>query len=80
MCFFAGAHRINLRGGKKKLIEICNQRPNKILEVYSFCVNLQVLSGNFLNSYGKDIINIHHGLLPSFKGGNPSKQVQSLPS
>lgn len=37
---------------------------------------MQVLSGNFLSSYGKDIINIHHGLLPSFKGGNPSKQVQ----
>ncbi|XP_028115931.1 formyltetrahydrofolate deformylase 1, mitochondrial-like isoform X1 [Camellia sinensis] len=36
---------------------------------------MQVLSGNFLSSYGKDIINIHHGLLPSFKGGNPSKQA-----
>ncbi|KAG4943325.1 hypothetical protein JHK82_047491 [Glycine max] len=35
----------------------------------------QILSGNFLRSYGNDIINIHHGLLPSFKGGNPSKQV-----
>ncbi|KAJ8538389.1 hypothetical protein K7X08_014929 [Anisodus acutangulus] len=29
----------------------------------------------FLKSYGKDIINIHHGLLPSFKGGSPSKQA-----
>ncbi|KAL3818235.1 hypothetical protein ACJIZ3_004140 [Penstemon smallii] len=36
---------------------------------------MQVLSGNFLKSYGKDVINIHHGLLPSFKGGNPSKQA-----
>ncbi|KAJ4831584.1 Formyltetrahydrofolate deformylase 1, mitochondrial [Turnera subulata] len=36
---------------------------------------MQVLSGKFLRSYGKDIINIHHGLLPSFKGGNPSKQA-----
>ncbi|XP_075477176.1 formyltetrahydrofolate deformylase 1, mitochondrial-like [Primulina tabacum] len=36
---------------------------------------MQVLSGSFLKSYGKDIINIHHGLLPSFKGGNPSKQA-----
>lgn len=38
----------------------------------------QILSGRFLDSYGKDIINIHHGLLPSFKGGNPSKQVFNL--
>ena len=36
---------------------------------------MQVLSGSFLSSYGKDVINIHHGLLPSFKGGNPSRQV-----
>lgn len=35
----------------------------------------QILSGNFLKGYGKDVINIHHGLLPSFKGGNPAKQV-----
>ncbi|URD85031.1 hypothetical protein MUK42_33326 [Musa troglodytarum] len=37
-----------------------------------------VLSRRFLESYGKDIINIHHGLLPSFKGGNPSKQVERV--
>ncbi|GFP81768.1 formyltetrahydrofolate deformylase 1 mitochondrial [Phtheirospermum japonicum] len=36
---------------------------------------MQILSGNFLRSYGRDIINIHHGLLPSFKGGSPSKQA-----
>ncbi|KAM7491201.1 hypothetical protein LguiA_034122 [Lonicera macranthoides] len=36
---------------------------------------MQVLSGNFLRSYGKDIINIHHGLLPSFKGGSPCRQA-----
>ncbi|CAB4309986.1 unnamed protein product [Prunus armeniaca] len=36
---------------------------------------MQILSGDFLKSYGKDVINIHHGLLPSFKGGKPSKQA-----
>ncbi|XP_017422919.1 formyltetrahydrofolate deformylase 1, mitochondrial isoform X2 [Vigna angularis] len=39
---------------------------------------MQILSGNFLRSYGNDIINIHHGLLPSFKGGSPSKQVERV--
>ncbi|GAY68692.1 hypothetical protein CUMW_266120, partial [Citrus unshiu] len=34
-----------------------------------------ILSGKFLRSYGKDVINIHHGLLPSFKGGKPAKQA-----
>ncbi|KAL9246847.1 hypothetical protein vseg_020335 [Gypsophila vaccaria] len=36
---------------------------------------MQILSGDFLKRYGKDVINIHHGLLPSFKGGNPSRQA-----
>lgn len=36
---------------------------------------MQVLSGNFLKGYGKDVINIHHGLLPSFKGRSPAKQA-----
>ncbi|BBN11188.1 formyltetrahydrofolate deformylase [Marchantia polymorpha subsp. ruderalis] len=36
---------------------------------------MQVLSSTFLRSYGKDIINIHHGLLPSFKGANPYRQA-----
>jgi len=40
--------------------------------------SLQILSESFLKSYGKDIINIHHGLLPSFKGGHPSRQVSKL--
>ncbi|KAG2676380.1 hypothetical protein I3760_12G050700 [Carya illinoinensis] len=58
-----------------------NKREGDILELVRnthFLVlarYMQILSGNFLKSYGKDIINIHHGLLPSFKGGNPSKQA-----
>ncbi|MFH0855677.1 MAG: formyltetrahydrofolate deformylase [Candidatus Omnitrophota bacterium] len=34
-----------------------------------------MLSKKFLNAYGKDIINIHHGFLPSFKGSNPYRQA-----
>lgn len=34
-----------------------------------------VLSGEFLKSYGKDIINIHHSFLPSFKGKDPYHQA-----
>ncbi|XP_071705837.1 formyltetrahydrofolate deformylase 1, mitochondrial [Rutidosis leptorrhynchoides] len=58
-----------------------NSRENEILQLVQdtdFLVlarYMQVLSKTFLNSYAKDIINIHHGLLPSFKGGNPSRQA-----
>jgi len=34
-----------------------------------------VLSQDFLSSFGKDIINIHHGFLPSFKGIDPYRQA-----
>ncbi len=34
-----------------------------------------VLSPHFIKSFGNDIINIHHGLLPSFKGRNPYQQA-----
>ena len=34
-----------------------------------------VLSANFLQDYGKDIINIHHGFLPSFKGTDPYQKA-----
>ncbi len=36
-----------------------------------------ILSRKFLSSYGRDIINIHHGFLPSFKGANPYLQALS---
>ncbi|XP_019423038.1 PREDICTED: formyltetrahydrofolate deformylase 1, mitochondrial-like [Lupinus angustifolius] len=58
-----------------------NKREGEILDLVQntdFLVlarYMQILSGNFLRTYGNDVINIHHGLLPSFKGGSPSKQA-----
>jgi len=36
---------------------------------------MQILSAEFLDAYGKDVINIHHSFLPSFKGANPYQQA-----
>jgi formyltetrahydrofolate deformylase len=36
---------------------------------------MQVMSPAFLKEYNRDVINIHHGLLPSFKGANPYRQA-----
>jgi formyltetrahydrofolate deformylase len=36
---------------------------------------MQILTDTFLTAYGKDIINIHHSFLPSFKGANPYRQA-----
>ena len=36
---------------------------------------MQILNPEFLKHYGRDIINIHHSFLPSFKGANPYQQA-----
>ena len=36
---------------------------------------MQILSSSFLKKYGRDVINIHHSFLPSFKGANPYRQA-----
>lgn len=36
---------------------------------------MQILTGEFLERYGKDVINIHHSFLPSFKGADPYRQA-----
>ncbi len=36
---------------------------------------MQILSKDFLSRFGKDIINIHHSFLPSFKGAHPYRQA-----
>ncbi|CAN1748253.1 Formyltetrahydrofolate deformylase 1, mitochondrial [Linum perenne] len=66
-------HYVNTTTENKREEEILN-----LVQDTDFLVlarYMQILSGNFLRSYGKDVINIHHGLLPSFKGGFPSKQA-----
>ncbi|XP_020082885.1 formyltetrahydrofolate deformylase 2, mitochondrial-like [Ananas comosus] len=66
-------HYLPTTSGNKReqeVLELVEQTDFLVLARY-----MQILSGKFLETYGKDVINIHHGLLPSFKGGNPSKQA-----
>ncbi|PSS04043.1 Formyltetrahydrofolate deformylase [Actinidia chinensis var. chinensis] len=66
-------HYLHTTTGNKREAEILDLVQNTDFLVLARY--MQVLSGSFLSSYGKDVINIHHGLLPSFKGGNPSRQA-----
>jgi formyltetrahydrofolate deformylase len=36
---------------------------------------MQILSREFLETFGRDVINIHHSFLPSFKGADPYRQA-----
>ncbi|KAH7438497.1 hypothetical protein KP509_04G017500 [Ceratopteris richardii] len=53
-----------------EILQLVSQTDFLVLAHY-----MQILSPEFLKAYGRDIINIHHGLLPSFKGANPYKQA-----
>jgi len=55
-----------------------NEILEKACETSDFLVlarYMQVLTPHFLKTYGKDIINIHHSFLPSFKGRDPYQQA-----
>ncbi|KAL8147743.1 hypothetical protein AgCh_005168 [Apium graveolens] len=51
-----------------------SKKTSDIAHVKCGALQTRVLSGNFLEAYEKEVINIHDGRLPSFKGGNTSKQ------
>ena len=58
------------------------QAEARILELVSGTTDLlvlarymQVLTGDFLRAYGRDVVNIHHSFLPSFKGARPYEQA-----
>ncbi|KAH7276580.1 hypothetical protein KP509_39G012800 [Ceratopteris richardii] len=55
---------------EEEILQLISQTDFLVLAHY-----MQILSPEFLKTYGRDIINIHHGLLPSFKGANPYKQA-----
>ncbi len=63
---------------KKESKEQDEQKQLQCLSKTDFVVlarYMQILSGEFISRYGKDIINIHHSFLPSFKGANPYRQA-----
>jgi len=67
---FHFAYATNADRKEEELLAIAQQSDFLVLARY-----MMVLSPKFLTDYGRDIINIHHGFLPSFKGANPYKQA-----
>jgi formyltetrahydrofolate deformylase len=53
-----------------QMLEILKESDFLVMARY-----MQILSDDFLTRYGRDVINIHHSFLPSFKGANPYKQA-----
>lgn len=55
---------------EEELLQLAKKTDFLVLARY-----MLVLSSSFLQSYAKDIINIHHGFLPAFKGVSPYRQA-----
>jgi formyltetrahydrofolate deformylase len=60
------------RSAEKELLEICENFGADLLVLARY---MQVLTPKILNKYKNKIINVHHGLLPAFKGAKPYHQA-----
>lgn len=57
--------------GEREILKVIKQKSDfLVLARY-----MQILSSPFIEKYPGNIINVHHSLLPSFKGGNPYQQA-----
>ncbi len=67
--YFIPANKLNRR--EEELLALVKDNSDfLVLARY-----MLVFSAKFLKQYGRDIINIHHGFLPSFKGADPYRQA-----
>jgi len=51
------------------------QKLNADIDFIILAKYMRILSDSFINSFGKNIINIHHSFLPSFPGAKPYLQA-----
>lgn len=61
----------NKKDQEQKILELVKDSTDFIV----LARYMQVFTEDFIGSYNKDIINIHHSFLPSFKGANPYRQA-----
>ena len=70
-------HHIPVEPGAKAAAEAKQLELLRILgvELVILARFMQVLSAEFLESFGRPVINIHHSFLPAFAGGRPYHQA-----
>lgn len=61
----------NKKDQEKKIFELVKDSTDFVV----LARYMQVFTEDFIKAYNKDIINIHHSFLPSFKGANPYRQA-----
>jgi len=57
---------------EKRQIELLRREKIELVVLARY---MQVLSGDFLDAFGRPVINIHHSFLPAFAGGRPYQQA-----
>ena len=54
------------------ILDLINQEKIELIVLARY---MQILSPSFLTNFNHEIINIHHGFLPAFKGAKPYRQA-----
>jgi formyltetrahydrofolate deformylase len=70
--FYISISSESKRNAEKELLEICENFGVDLLVLARY---MQILTPKVLNKYKNKIINVHHGLLPAFKGAKPYHQA-----
>lgn len=70
-------HHIPVAAGTKTAVEVKQVELLRSLgaDLVILARYMQVLSADFLQSFGRPVINIHHSFLPAFAGGRPYHQA-----
>jgi len=70
--FHISANEMSREEHERKVMEVIDSYKFDYMVLAKY---MRILTSNFVSSYNKKIINIHHSFLPAFIGANPYKQA-----
>lgn len=70
--FYVPSDKTNKQKTETAILKLLKQHTTDLLVLARY---MQILSGDFLKSFGKPVINIHHSFLPAFIGAQPYRQA-----
>jgi len=70
--FYVSAEGMSREEHEEQIMSLINEQEFDLIVLAKY---MRILTSNFVKSYPKQIVNIHHSFLPAFIGANPYKQA-----